>query len=314
MGAAMVADGEPHARPAIFRPGPAARRDRCDASAPTAASLTICSAATRMPRSDYRAALSGTDGDEARRRLALSLAITGDKAGALAMLGAVDGARRCRRGALPGAGAGADRRPRRRPPRRSSGDARVVGHRWRRSSPSCRRCARTRRRPRSTSASSPIGPAERTPTCRGPAPARRAACRHDRPRLARRTGRLKLQRHRRRCRCRGDRLASIDAAAAAPAQRATAPTVVAGADREPCRRRPASTRSGVSTTGRACGCSWPAARNAERACRTSSAGSSPSTPTVRRDQRLCRRRRRPGAAADRAVQERSDAEYYRRRP
>ena len=52
-------------------------------------------------QSDYRAALSGTDGDEARRRLALSLAITGDKAGAIAMLGPLmgrgdAGAARCR--------------------------------------------------------------------------------------------------------------------------------------------------------------------------------------------------------------------------
>lgn len=37
-------------------------------------------------QADYRAALSGADGDEARRRLALSLAISGDKAGALAAL------------------------------------------------------------------------------------------------------------------------------------------------------------------------------------------------------------------------------------
>ena len=37
-------------------------------------------------QNDYRAALSGADADEARRRLALSLAITGDKAGALAAL------------------------------------------------------------------------------------------------------------------------------------------------------------------------------------------------------------------------------------
>lgn len=34
-------------------------------------------------QSDYRAALSGSDADEARRRLALSLAISGDKAGAI---------------------------------------------------------------------------------------------------------------------------------------------------------------------------------------------------------------------------------------
>jgi Flp pilus assembly protein TadD len=38
-------------------------------------------------QADYRAALSGRDRDDARRRLALSLAITGDKPGALAMLG-----------------------------------------------------------------------------------------------------------------------------------------------------------------------------------------------------------------------------------
>ena len=37
-------------------------------------------------QADYRAALLGTDADEARRRLALSQAITGDKAGALATL------------------------------------------------------------------------------------------------------------------------------------------------------------------------------------------------------------------------------------
>ncbi|MEO7364778.1 MAG: hypothetical protein ABIW03_00490 [Sphingomicrobium sp.] len=42
-------------------------------------------------QSDYRAALGGGDGDEARRRLALSLAITGDKAGAIAMLGPLMG-------------------------------------------------------------------------------------------------------------------------------------------------------------------------------------------------------------------------------
>src|SRR5687768_1115135 len=38
-------------------------------------------------QADYRAALSGSDAEEARRRLALSLAITGDKAAAIEMLG-----------------------------------------------------------------------------------------------------------------------------------------------------------------------------------------------------------------------------------
>jgi hypothetical protein len=37
-------------------------------------------------QADYRAALASADADEARRRLALSLAISGDKAGALAMI------------------------------------------------------------------------------------------------------------------------------------------------------------------------------------------------------------------------------------
>ena len=37
-------------------------------------------------QADYRSALSGPDGDEARRRLALSLAISGDRAGALTTL------------------------------------------------------------------------------------------------------------------------------------------------------------------------------------------------------------------------------------
>jgi hypothetical protein len=40
----------------------------------------------RDAQSDYRAALGGPDSDQARRRLALSLAISGDKAGALAAI------------------------------------------------------------------------------------------------------------------------------------------------------------------------------------------------------------------------------------
>ncbi len=47
-----------------------------DASGPTAASLMTSSASMPQAQADYRAALSATDGDEARRRLALSLAIT----------------------------------------------------------------------------------------------------------------------------------------------------------------------------------------------------------------------------------------------
>jgi hypothetical protein len=40
----------------------------------------------KLAQADYRAALSGPDGTEARRRLALSLAISGDKAGAVQTL------------------------------------------------------------------------------------------------------------------------------------------------------------------------------------------------------------------------------------
>ncbi len=52
-------------------------------------------------QADYRAALGGTDSDEARRRLALSLAISGDKAGALEALAPLEARRdaaaaRCR--------------------------------------------------------------------------------------------------------------------------------------------------------------------------------------------------------------------------
>ncbi|WP_310467734.1 SPOR domain-containing protein [Sphingomonas sp.] len=75
-------------------------------------------------QADYRAALPGADGDEARRRLALSLAISGDQAGALtaldpliarrdaggvrcralvlALSGDAEGARRAMESALPG--------------------------------------------------------------------------------------------------------------------------------------------------------------------------------------------------------------------
>ena len=42
-------------------------------------------------QADYRAALGGPDGDEARRRLAMSLAISGDKAGALQTLAPLAG-------------------------------------------------------------------------------------------------------------------------------------------------------------------------------------------------------------------------------
>ena len=85
MAGVSVANGEPQAALAYFK-----RAQQLGATVPTIACdrglaydlLGQQSAA----QADYRAALSGPDADEARRRLALSLAISGDKAGALAAL------------------------------------------------------------------------------------------------------------------------------------------------------------------------------------------------------------------------------------
>ena len=91
----------PCLRPAWARsPSPmASRRRRCPISPGLSSSArpSAASAADRglaydlmgmqaQAQADYRAALSGADGDEARRRLALSLAISGDRAGALQTL------------------------------------------------------------------------------------------------------------------------------------------------------------------------------------------------------------------------------------
>ena len=100
MGAAMAVDGDAHAALQHF-----AQAQRHGATAATVGAdrglaydlLGRHSDAQK----DYRAALNGSDGEEARRRLALSLAITGDKAGALAILAPLmargdSGAARCR--------------------------------------------------------------------------------------------------------------------------------------------------------------------------------------------------------------------------
>lgn len=85
MGAVQVANGEPQASLPYFT-----RAQQLGASA----AVIGCDRGLaydllgRQPQAqaDYRAALAGADADEARRRLALSLAIGGDRAGALAML------------------------------------------------------------------------------------------------------------------------------------------------------------------------------------------------------------------------------------
>ena len=85
MGAAMVADGDAYGAMPYFN-----RATQLGAT-PAMIGADRGLAYDLMGRhsdaqADYRAALVGRDGDEARRRLALSLAITGNKAGALETL------------------------------------------------------------------------------------------------------------------------------------------------------------------------------------------------------------------------------------
>lgn len=100
MGAALVMSGDPNAALSYF-----ARAQQLGASA---ASLGVDRGLAYdllgkhvVAQTDYRAAMSGSDRDEARRRLALSLAITGKKDDALATLAPLiakgdSGAARCR--------------------------------------------------------------------------------------------------------------------------------------------------------------------------------------------------------------------------
>lgn len=85
MGAVSVANGEPRAALPYF-----ARAQQLGAPVATFGAdrglAFDLMGQQGQAQADYRAALGGPDGDEARRRLALSLAISGDKAGALQAL------------------------------------------------------------------------------------------------------------------------------------------------------------------------------------------------------------------------------------
>jgi len=85
MGAVSVANGEPQAALPYFK-----RAQQLGATAGSVAcdrglAYDLLGQQSQA-QADYRLALSGRDGDEARRRLALSLAITGDRSGALQTL------------------------------------------------------------------------------------------------------------------------------------------------------------------------------------------------------------------------------------
>ena len=104
-----------------------------------AAWSTTCSAIRAAPSAIIELALRHGADPEVTRRLALSLAISGERERALQLLEEQLLRPRSGRGAHPRLGAGADRRHRRRQPRRPGGDARRRRRRrWRRSSPGCR--------------------------------------------------------------------------------------------------------------------------------------------------------------------------------
>ena len=100
IGAAMAADGDPHGALRHFARAQQLGGNGAMLGADRGLAYDLIGRHSAA-QADYRAALHGTDADEARRRLALSLAITGDKAGAIEMLGPLvargdPGAARCR--------------------------------------------------------------------------------------------------------------------------------------------------------------------------------------------------------------------------
>lgn len=85
MGAVSVANGEPHAALPYFKRAQQLGERVIDFACDRGLAYDLLGQQAQA-QADYRAALSGADGDEARRRLALSLAIGGDRNGALQML------------------------------------------------------------------------------------------------------------------------------------------------------------------------------------------------------------------------------------
>jgi Flp pilus assembly protein TadD len=82
MGAVQVANGDAKAALPYFRRAEQLGANQSALGCDRGLAYDLMGQQTKA-QSDYRAALSGADGDEARRRLALSLAISGDKAGAV---------------------------------------------------------------------------------------------------------------------------------------------------------------------------------------------------------------------------------------
>jgi Flp pilus assembly protein TadD len=85
MGAVSVANGEPQAAIPYFKRAQQLGGSVSDFACDRGLAYDLMGQQAQA-QSDYRTALSGQDSDEARRRLALSLAISGNRAGALDML------------------------------------------------------------------------------------------------------------------------------------------------------------------------------------------------------------------------------------
>ena len=85
MGAVSVANGEPHAALPYFKRAQQLGAPVVSFACDRGLAYDLMGQQAQA-QADYRLALSSLDGDEARRRLALSLAISGDRNGALQML------------------------------------------------------------------------------------------------------------------------------------------------------------------------------------------------------------------------------------
>ena len=85
MGAVSVANGEAQAALPYFKRAQQLGERLTDFACDRGLAYDLLGQQSQA-QADYRAALSGADGDEARRRLALSMAISGDRNGALQML------------------------------------------------------------------------------------------------------------------------------------------------------------------------------------------------------------------------------------
>ena len=278
-------------RAALFHPRAAARRNRVDDRLPTAASPTTCSASRRRRRPTIAPRLSG----RRRRGAPPARAQPRDhrqQGRALCDAGAADGQGRSAGGRVPRLRARADRRFERRDGARSTRPCRAA----RRSmAPFFQRLPALRSDQKAAAVNSAFS---RIPAAQLASASRRQSVRgHQHPTSA--SNRRSADDRRS---CSIEQLAV--AAPHADWRRRRRRPVAARRSRSPRRprrtstpREPASTRPQHARSG----CSSPAARTSTALARAIRAHEVAQPRAVRRHQRLCRRRARPGAPADRSV-------------